>query len=98
MNAESGQLADWAKTRKMGRSEYVWRFGVGYWGLTMAIFWIALTTWMDGFRLIPIRFFIAFLLFPVAGYVWGMMTWKAGEKIYQKESSLSKDTAAQSNG
>ena len=98
MKTESGQLSQWAETRKMGRSQWIWRYGVGYWGLTMAIFWFAFTTFMDGFRQIPLHFVIAFLLFPIAGYLWGMITWRVSETKFQKQYSLPKEPAADSNG
>lgn len=73
MNDKSAEK--WAKFRELGRSRFVWRYGILGWGLSTAILfslWNGFSDGWDGFafKLIP-----ALVLFPLGGYVWGRCMW-----------------------
>jgi hypothetical protein len=85
MNDKSAEK--WAKFSEMGRSRFVWRYGVLGWGLSTAILfslWNGFSDGWDGFlfKLIP-----ALVLFPLAGIVWGRFMWWFLERTHDRTVS-----------
>lgn len=79
MFATSTEKSD--KIREMGRSKFVWRYGVLGWGATTAILFSLLMACAEGwdgflFKLIP-----ALVIFPFGGYVWGRVMWAFLERM-----------------
>lgn len=73
MFATSTKKSD--KIRKLGRSKFIWRYGVLGWGLSTAILFSLVMGYTEGwdgfvFKLIP-----ALVLFPIGGYAWGHFMW-----------------------
>ncbi len=79
------QRENWAKIRKEGRESYVLKYGMLYWGMTTALlFSIATYFFMrsDPWFITPI---IAFIVFPLFGVVFGLVTWASNEKKYRQK-------------
>jgi len=71
------------KIRELGRSKFVWRYGVLGWGLTTAILFSLLMACAEGwdgflFKLIP-----ALVIFPIGGYAWGRIMWAFFERKWR---------------
>jgi hypothetical protein len=77
----------WAKTTALGRSRFVWLYGVLGWGVPTAILFSLIQAIQLGwdeffFQLIP-----ALVLFPLGGILWGRLMWKFMESRYGKENN-----------
>ena len=81
------QLAQWAKTRRMGRSRFIWRVGVLYWGIITGTVWSIVMGAMQGWDQFPILLCLALIGFPIGGYFFGVWVWKLNESAYQKQRS-----------
>jgi hypothetical protein len=73
--------ARWAKFSKLGRTQYVLRFGVLGWGIPTAILFALIQSYRQGsggflFELIP-----ALIIFPLGGILFGRIMWWMMEKI-----------------
>jgi hypothetical protein len=80
----SGKLA---KLSKLGRNQYVLRFGVLGWGIPTAILFSLIQGYRFGwdgflFQLIP-----ALILFPIGGIFFGRIMWWALENKRAKEAA-----------
>jgi hypothetical protein len=74
----------WAKFSKLGRTQYVLRYGVLGWGVSTAILFALIQGYLHGwdgflFQLIP-----ALILFPLGGILWGRYMWKLLERTHAK--------------
>ena len=78
--------ANWAKTRKMGRTKFILIYGVLFWGLIMAIAFFLFN--LKAFPSIPwyILLIISLVIFSIAGYFVGYFSWKSAEKKYHDKS------------
>lgn len=78
--------ANWAETRKMGRTKFILIYGVLTWGLIMTVAFFFLN--LREHPSIPwyVHLLISWVIFSLAGYVVGHFTWKSAEKKYHKES------------
>ena len=67
----------------MGRTRFIWKFGVLFWGVFTGIAW-SLAMWFVMDRTGSLLSFLipALVLFPVGGYFWGRFVWQKSEKIY----------------
>jgi hypothetical protein len=71
--------AGWEKTRQMGRTNYIWTFGVGFWGIFTGVFWAVAMSMLNGFHHLPTLLTLALVIFPCAGYFFGSVTWRLAE-------------------
>jgi hypothetical protein len=79
------QVERWAKTRKMGRTRYIWLSGVLVWGLTVGVLWAVTMTAMRGqWERLPIPLTIDVIGYSIGGYFFGLFTWKWSEKQYEE--------------
>ncbi len=78
------QFERWAKTRQIGRSRFIWRFGVFAWGVPVGVIWAIAMAAMRGWDQLPIFLPFALIGFPIGGYVFGVWIWKISESKYQK--------------
>lgn len=78
------QLEKWAKTRQMGRSRYVWLFGVAGWGTTTGLLWAFFMAWMKEWSQLPMFLALAAITFFIGGYLFGRMTWTWSEATFQR--------------
>jgi hypothetical protein len=80
------QLKKWAKTRQMGRTRYIWLYGVIGWGLATGVLWAILMAFLNGRDRLPMYFVLGVIIFPIGGYFFGSWTWaKLEEKFRQAE-------------
>jgi hypothetical protein len=84
MKMTDDQLARWEKTRKMGRTRYVWLVGVPGWGVAVGSTWAVAMAAMQGWDRLPTLLALALVGFPIGGYFFGAWVWKASESQYQK--------------
>ena len=80
-NSDSEKLA---KLGKLGRTQYVLRFGVLGWGIPTAILFSLIQGYRFGwdgflFHLVP-----ALILFPIGGIFFGRFMWRALENKHAK--------------
>ena len=75
-------LKRWETTRKLGRNRYVVRNGIIGWGIPVGIFMTLLNIWQHGFSVASIV--IAGIIWPIGGYVFGLITWAISERRYQR--------------
>jgi hypothetical protein len=83
-NSDSEKLA---KLSKLGRTQYVLRFGVLGWGIPTAILFSLVQGYRFGwdgflFQLIP-----ALLIFPLGGILFGRIMWSVMENKRAKEAA-----------
>ncbi|MBN9120397.1 MAG: hypothetical protein J0I06_14775 [Planctomycetes bacterium] len=78
------QIEQWAKTRQMGRTRFIWLRGVCGWGLTVGIAWAVVMAAVQGWDRLPILLALAVVGFPIGGYFFGVFTWRACEKRYEE--------------
>ena len=77
----------WARLQLLGRSQFVFRYGVLGFGLLTATLFVLLQGYLHGvttalFQLVP-----AFILFPLGGYAWGRFMWWFFEKYHERMST-----------
>jgi hypothetical protein len=77
-----------AKLSKLGRTQYVLRFGVLGWGVPTAILFSLVQGYRFGwdgflFQLIP-----ALILFPIGGILFGRLMWRALENKHAKDAAM----------
>jgi len=77
----------WAKLSKLGRTQYVLRFGVLGWGIPTAILFSLIQGYRFGwdgflFQLIP-----ALILFPIGGIFFGRFMWRTLENKHAKDAA-----------
>lgn len=77
----------WSELRKVGRSAFVWRYGVFGWGISTAILFAGLECshngWQAGLTQLP----IALVVFPLCGVVWGRLMWRFFEWQHRRMAS-----------
>jgi len=91
-NARPAAIAQWERTRAMGRTMFIWRRGVFGWGIPVALVTIAYQVVQEqGFvwRLVMTQHLrtgiaLAVLVFPLCGYLFGRWLWTTGEENYQR--------------
>ena len=90
--ARTAELRRWEKLREHGRSHFVWRHGVGGWGLPAAI--VTMLYKMveaQGFAWslqltadLRHAFALIAIAFPALGYLFGGWLWTQGEARYHR--------------
>ena len=85
------QLEKWAETRVKGKTHYIWFQGVLKWGgvmfVFMTLFMLSQQPAIEGVsrQVIPIAIVIInALVWPVAGYIYGVLNWSSSEKLFKK--------------
>jgi hypothetical protein len=75
-------LKNWETTRILGKSRYVVRYGIIGWGIPVGVVVTLLNIWQRGFSAFSI--IIAGIIWPIAGYFFGVITWAISERRYQR--------------
>jgi len=73
------------KMLRMGRSRFIWMYGVLFFGLTSAVFSSLIMAWpqeasLQGFLR---KLSTLIIIFPICGYFWGMFMWHWAEKKHK---------------
>ena len=70
----------WAKFSKLGRTQYVLRYGVLGWGIPTGILFAVISGFMDGWdRFLP-NLVEGLILFPLTGILCGRIWWRQLER------------------
>ena len=64
----------WAKAIKLGRKQFILRFGVLAWGVPTAIMFSIAEAYLHGWDTYPTLCRV--ILFPLGGILWGHCMWK----------------------
>lgn len=82
MSMRPKQFEKWTETRKMGRSRFIWLYGVLGWGLIAGVPWSVLMAFQQGWERLPYLFIAGITGFPIGGYFFAALIWKISEKKY----------------
>jgi hypothetical protein len=61
---------------KLGRKQFVLRFGVLGWGVPTAILFSFARAYEEGWDQLPVLLVISLIMFPLAGILWGCGMWR----------------------
>jgi hypothetical protein len=90
MSAE--QWDRWRVIRERGERAYILRYGVVYWGVSMAVlFSLAPILNIEFDHLWWFKVLLAWVLFPLGGYYYGRWMWKFMEQKYREERRLEQE-------
>ncbi|HEX4415546.1 MAG TPA: hypothetical protein VH107_18080 [Lacipirellulaceae bacterium] len=65
----------WPKLKKLGRKQFILRYGVLGWGVPVAIGFALSTSYGQGWSELLITLIIALILFPLGGILFGRFLW-----------------------
>jgi hypothetical protein len=71
----------WAKFSKLGRTQYVLRFGVLGWGIPTAILFALIQSYRRGSDGFLVQLIPALIIFPLGGILFGRLMWWMMERI-----------------
>ena len=77
----------WARFSELGRSQFVWRYGVLGWGLSTAIVFALFQSYTLGWSGFFIHLIPALILFPLGGILWGRFMWWFLERTHNRTVS-----------
>jgi len=77
-------IAQWQKTRKLGRRRFIIRYGVLRWGLCTALLWSTLMYFWNEPGQFWVTLGIGVALFPIGGYGWAAAMWRINERAWHK--------------
>ena len=75
-------IEKWERTRKKGKSHFIWVNGFLCWGILTAVLWSIIMHISQPQEPIWLRPLIALVLFPIGGLFWGNWVWNASEKKF----------------
>lgn len=85
------RLAEWEKTRALGKNRYIWAHGVLQWGGFMFFFSFALFQHshyghvLSAEGNLPFRLSLALAVWAYVGYLYGRSKWQSNEREYQEQ-------------
>jgi hypothetical protein len=65
----------WPKFEKLGRKQFILRYGVLGWGLPVAIGYSVSMAYQQGWDSFPIFLILSLILFPLGGILFGRLMW-----------------------
>ena len=71
----------WSLTRMMGRSVFVRKYGILFWGVPTAILWAVAMACLSGFDHLAILLTISLVVSPFSGFCFGHMLWAINERF-----------------
>ncbi len=74
------ELLEWGKDRQMGRTMYIWRRVMPFWGLIAVI--VAFGQFLSRGEWNAVAFSLTFLVFLTSGYLYGRWFWRSAEQQY----------------
>ena len=95
-NSGIKHLEGWARLRALGRSRFIWSYGVLRWGGFMCCFSLAVfqyrqfgSPWsLDGNA--PFRVGLAAMVWAYVGYLYGRSVWNRNERDYAAHSTATR--------
>ncbi len=84
-------LKQWETTRARGINRYVFRTGIIGWAIPTGTLVTLFEIWQRGFSVGNL--IVAVIIWPVAGYVFGLSTWAIAERRYRRFCERSKTQA-----
>ena len=86
MRDQDARWQEWEKVRLKGSRHFIWFNGVLIFGLVPAALFSAVVV---GFNFsTPSIIPIAFIIFPISGYIWGLIVWRLSEGGFAKRHGL----------
>lgn len=76
----------WAKFSKLGRTQYVLRYGVLGWGIPTGILFAVFSGFMDGWDQFLPKLIEGLILFPITGILCGRIWWRQLERKHAPAS------------
>jgi hypothetical protein len=95
-SGDRAMLQRWERARSLGRTAFVWRYGVFAWGIPAAALTIAYKVFQEHGALSPevlgapfsqklrIAIAISLVFFPALGHMLGQKLWQQGEAKYDQ--------------
>jgi hypothetical protein len=81
---KEAQVKKWESTRAKGKLHFILFRGVLLWGLPMFVFMAFVNNpFADGFT--SSAAITYYIIWPVAGLLYGMLTWYMSERTYKKQ-------------
>lgn len=84
-------LKQWETTRALGINRCVFRKGISGWAIPVGTFVTLFEIWQRGFSVANL--IVAAIIWPVARYVFGLITWAISERRYLRFCARSKTEA-----
>lgn len=79
----SRDITKWSVIRQKGKRRFIFVNGVLGWGFLTAILFVALAYLiMPEHYFSHINFVIVFIVFPIAGFLWGLSVWYLSEREF----------------
>ena len=75
-------IKSWAKTRSIGRTKYIWLYGVVAFGVPAGIVAAFVAAWGKPAEELYSTMRINLIMFPIGGYWYGAHMWKTWEAKY----------------
>jgi hypothetical protein len=79
MKMSQRQVERWERTRRMGRTKLIWLYGVLGWGVSVAVSWSMLMSWIRGWDRLHVLLPLALVIFPLGGFFFGIVAWRSSE-------------------
>jgi hypothetical protein len=83
MKMTEKQREKWSKTRKKGRTRFIWLYGVVGWGVVTGVLWAAAMAF-QGLGHLPLLLPLALIVFPIGGFFFGRKMWTTFEDQFQE--------------
>lgn len=77
----------WPRFKKMGRKQFIMRYGLLAWGLPVAILYPPSMAFQEGWRALLSYFIPLLFLFPLGGILFGNLLWRLLERKYASPSA-----------
>jgi hypothetical protein len=74
----------WSETRKIGKGQYILRFGVLFWGVSTGLSFLYLQHFVFEKPINIVSVVLAMVLFPISGYFLGKFIWWMNEIQFRR--------------
>ena len=76
----------WFRMREKGKMAYVLKYGILYFGFTIGAGAFIIEHWATPIDNLWFELLGAVIVWPIAGYIYGILSWRENEKRYLKKS------------
>lgn len=74
----------WVEIREAGKMKYVLKYGVLFYGLPVGFVFFIFNYWGTPISNLLPQILISLIVWPLMGFVYGLITWKTNEKMLLK--------------